>query len=111
MSSMEAETRSLSNSTKGVIWLRHMLNELGWTQDEATLTYEDNKAVIFLTKHGYLSEMTSHLTLQDMFCIHHIKENTIYLEWMASEDMAADIFTKPLPVALFEKHRRTVLNM
>ena len=48
MSSVEAELRALNEATMEAIWLPLFLEELGLSQTEPTVIWEDNSAVITL---------------------------------------------------------------
>jgi hypothetical protein len=49
LSSMESEIKALTEAIKETIWIRGLLNELGYFQDEPTLIYQDNQSAIRLS--------------------------------------------------------------
>jgi len=50
LSSTESEYMALSKATIEVVWLRHLLNELGFPQSNSTIIYFDNQSTIALSK-------------------------------------------------------------
>uniref|UniRef100_A0AAG5DG86 Retrovirus-related Pol polyprotein from transposon TNT 1-94 n=1 Tax=Anopheles atroparvus TaxID=41427 RepID=A0AAG5DG86_ANOAO len=80
MSTMEAEYIALSEAGQQVVWLRRLLKEMDLEPLEATTIFEDNRS--FETKYHYTRDLCN--------------KNIIKLRYCASDEMLADILTKPL---------------
>ena len=71
---------------------------------------EDNEAAIALAHKGILtSERTRHISVRYFFIKDRIESMEIVMEHLGTEDLVADILTKPLQGELFRKLRRMLL--
>ena len=50
LSTIKVEYRAMSVTTQEAIWLRHLLNEIGYEQDGPSLIFSDNQLAISLAK-------------------------------------------------------------
>ena len=109
-SSSEAELIGLSDSSGQIIWVRNFLIAQGYDVPAATV-YEDNMSTIAMVKNGKATnERTRHIAVRFYFIADRVQSNEIKIEYMCTEDMIADILTKPLNGALFIKLRALLLN-
>jgi hypothetical protein len=108
LSTTEAEYMALSHTTKEAIWLRGLLRELGYTQNQATTIFEDNQSCINLAKNPVHHARSKHIDIQHHFIREKIISKEIHLEYTPTEEMIADIFTKPLAGPKFLKFRKDV---
>ena len=109
-SSTEAELVGLSDSSNQVIWTRNFLIDQGYHVGPATI-YQDNMSTIAMLKNGGSnSARTRHIAIRYFFVSDRVKSGEITIEYMATEEMLADILTKPLQVQLFIKLRDRLLN-
>jgi hypothetical protein len=60
-SSIEAELIALDEITTYVVWLRHLLQELGFKQDKGNVIYQDNQSGVEIIKHGGQFKRTKHM--------------------------------------------------
>ena len=66
--------------------------------------YQDNKSTICLANKGRsTNERTRHIKIRYFFILHYIDANEIVIEYMPTEDLIADIMTKPLHGTTFRK--------
>ncbi|XP_053698938.1 uncharacterized protein LOC128745897 [Sabethes cyaneus] len=93
LSSMEAEYMSLSEACREAVWLGKLLCEMGSMQKTATVIYEDNQGCISFVRSD---RATKHVETQEHFVKELCKRNEIQLVYCPTEEMAADILTKPL---------------
>ena len=103
LSSTEAEYVALSEACKEVVWLRRLLKQIGYPQSSASVLYEDNRGAIELSRNPKFHKRSKHIRTRYHFSRECLENEAISLEHCASEDMIADIFTKPLGK---EKFRR-----
>jgi hypothetical protein len=104
LSTAEAELIALTLGTKEAVWLHRMINELG-TQIEQLTIFEDNQSAIILTANNKFSERTKHMSTRYFFVREKIRDGTIKVEYVSTENQLADIFTKPLQRIAFQRLR------
>ena len=106
LSSTEAEYVSLSLATQEATWIRTLLGDMGFMQDGPTTMYEDNQGAIELARNPSHHTRTKHIDIK----YHHVRcavaDKQIKLQYCPSTEMTADILTKGLPRASFEKLRK-----
>lgn len=105
LSSTEAEFMALSEACQEAIWLRKVLLDLNQAVDSATLIHEDNQSCLKLIMGEKLSNRTKHIDTKKHFVRDHIDKGDIECKYCPTEEMIADLFTKPLSGPRFEKLR------
>jgi hypothetical protein len=95
-SSTESELVALSDGLSQVIWLRDFLLLQGY-EVPAAKVYQDNQSTIALSERGFSnSERTRHINIRYFLVKDRIDSKEIQLLYLATEEMVADILTKPL---------------
>jgi hypothetical protein len=77
LSFTEAEYMLATQATKEVIWLRHLLSELGYQQDTATCIHKDNQNCILLAQNPIHHQQTKHIDIQYHFICKKIEDGTV----------------------------------
>jgi hypothetical protein len=109
-SSTEAELVAISDVLSHVIWIRNFLIEQGYEVDPAVI-YQDNKSTIALTDKGRpCSSRTRHVSIRYFFVKDYVERKEVIIEYMPTEEMIADILTKPLTGELFFKLRDKLMG-
>lgn len=109
-SSTEAELISLSDGCSQVIWSRDFLIGQGYDISAATI-YQDNKSTIAMIENGKsTSDRTRHINVRYYFIKDRIDSGEIKLEYIPTEEMAADTLTKPLVGTKFKELKAKLLN-
>ena len=65
----------------------------------------DNQSTLTLVQSELVSSRSKHIDIHYHFIREHVSDGTFSTTWIPTEDMTADILTKPLPFPLFSKHR------
>jgi hypothetical protein len=104
-SSTEAEYIALSMASQEAVWLSRLLENVGVKQEEPILIYEDNQGAIELSRKPKFHNRTKHIDIAHHFIREKVKDKVIYVKYCETEQMLADIMTKPLSKVLFEKFR------
>ena len=86
-----------------------MLTELAF--NPKIILHQDNTSTIRLLKHSGNSGRTKHIALRYNMIREVIKENDIQVVYTPSEEMVADIYTKPLGMRLFPIQQCAVLGI
>ena len=135
MSSTESELNGVWMSSASQVWLRHLLGEIGFAPVKAGVTYSTNKtnegkdlfdpkqidlgpSTVWCDNTGAVAAGTSgvfnrglrHVDLKLHKVAEYVKGDVIQLKWISTDDMLADIFTKPLPVPKFEDFRDRIMG-
>jgi hypothetical protein len=107
LSSTEAEYVGLCAAAREAVYLRGLLEELGYPQSEPTVIYEDNQSAIAQTDHSTNFSRSKHVDVQ----YHYVKEQvllgSIRIAYVPSTAQLADIFTKPLNYTRFGDYLKT----
>ncbi|CAB3979799.1 Hypothetical predicted protein [Paramuricea clavata] len=103
--STEAEYIALSVASQEVVWLSRLLKNVGVKQEEPILIYKYNQGAIELSKNPKFHNRTKHIDIAYHFIREKVKDKVIYVKYCETEQVLADIMTKPLSKALFEKFR------
>ncbi|KAA8497592.1 Retrovirus-related Pol polyprotein from transposon TNT 1-94 [Porphyridium purpureum] len=109
-SSTEAELVAASDSLGQVLWTARFLRDQGFELKESVLL-QDNNSAIALMKHGKPTSMrTKHIGIR-YFVVHDAADRgDIRVVYCPTEDLTADLLTKPLQGKVFEKHRANLLG-
>ncbi|GJX92940.1 retrovirus-related pol polyprotein from transposon TNT 1-94 [Tanacetum coccineum] len=97
LSTTKAEYMALTEATKEGIWLKGLIEDLGFPQDQAIVFYDSMRAIC-LAKDQVYHDRTKHIDVRYHF-IH--TERRIKVKKIGTEDNPADVFTKPVPLSKF----------
>jgi hypothetical protein len=77
---------------------------------ETTTIWEDNQNAIAYSQHAFVSEKTKHIGLKWHFLKDHVEQGTIKLRYLLTDQMVADMLTKPLLGPAPIRHRSAILG-
>ncbi|XP_031501803.1 retrovirus-related Pol polyprotein from transposon RE1 isoform X2 [Nymphaea colorata] len=100
-SSAESEYHAMAQTTAEMTWFRSLLESLGIPTSTPMKMFCDNKAVTYIANNPVFHERTKHIEVDCHYIRDMVQEGIISTIHVASEDQAADIFTKALPIAEF----------
>ena len=80
------------------MWLRTILQELGFKLEGPTTLNTDNQSAIQFAKNSGFHTRSKHIDIQYHFVREKIISNEITIPYCASEDNLADLLTKALPM-------------
>ena len=107
-SSCEAEIAALFSATSEAIWLRRLLVSMGYAPSGPTILHEDNQGAIKYAKSKEAYGRMKHIEIKNLFIREKLQDASISLEFVPSKDNPADILTKSLTPASFQKHRTAI---
>lgn len=95
-SSTEAELVGVDDGLPLVLWTRYFLQEQGYDM-KPSLIYQDNKSTMLLERNGKASssKRTKHINVRYFFVKDKIAKGEIDLEHCPTEEMWANVLTKP----------------
>jgi len=100
LSTTEAEYMAAAEAVKEAIWLKGLVAELSLVQLESTLRC-DSQSAIHLMKNQRFHERTKHIDVRFHFIRDVVEEGTIKVVKVITDDNAADMLTKIVPLAKF----------
>jgi hypothetical protein len=103
-STAEAEYVSLAEASQEGVWLTHLLEELGEDIGE-TVIFEDNQSALKMIESEKFSCRTKHMDVKYHFVKDLSKNGFFKYVYCGTEDMVADLLTKPLGPTRLEKLR------
>ncbi|PPQ82237.1 hypothetical protein CVT24_012925 [Panaeolus cyanescens] len=112
-SSTESEYVALTNACKEVLWLRGLMTEVlggvglsSYVNDlKPTVLYCDNQGAIALSENPVYHARTKHIDIHYHFVRQTIHTGDVKVKHLRTDEMIADIFTKPLARVKFEFFR------
>lgn len=96
LSSTEAEFVSLAEACQEVIWIIRLLNDLNVAFQTPITIFEDNQSCLKLVENEKYSNRTKHIDTKYNFIKQLVETGTIVCKYLPSENMLADLLTKPL---------------
>ncbi len=99
LSTTEAEYIALASATREAVWLRNLLAGIGAEQKIPTIIFEDNQGAIAIAKNPSAHARTKHIDIKYHYTREMAQKGVIQVEYCSTEDMLADVFTKPLTKA------------
>jgi len=96
LSSMESEYMALTQEAKESIWIQCLIKELSIPIANANVIYANNQGSITLANNPEYHVRTKHIDIQHHFVWECIKNGSIILQYIPTNEMAADAMTKGL---------------
>jgi hypothetical protein len=109
-SSTEAELYAAVTAAKLALYLRTVLEELGFPQTEPTLLHEDNQAIINIVNHSQPTSRTRHVAIQTFAIQEWRAQKKIKLDFISTQTNVADGLTKGLGWTLHSRHVRRAMG-
>ncbi|KAL6339396.1 hypothetical protein AAG906_032926 [Vitis piasezkii] len=92
----EAEYRAMSTACSEIVWLRGLLEELGFPQTTSTPLHADNTSAIQIATNPVFHERTKHIEVDCHSIRDTLESRVISLPHISSDLQVADVFTKAL---------------
>ena len=110
-STAEAEYYSLGTAGQDAMFLRELLSTMGFPQVRPTIIFEDNTACLAIANNPITSKKARHIKVKYHYIRQLIDEKEVCVKYKSTDDMLADIFTKPLDVEKHLKFTRLIMNI
>lgn len=107
-SSTLGELEGLYAGVNEGIWISEFLAHHGLVKNKKFKIMQDNKSAIALVKGEKALERTKHEVIKIAYLREKYQSGIFDLEYISTQDMTADIFTKSLGRNLFDKHRTSL---
>lgn len=102
-STTEAEYIAAHLASQEILWMRQLLNDLGYPQVPPTTLRSDNQAAIRLVRNPEFHRRTKHVDIKYHIIRDHFQQGHLALAYVSTVDNVADILTKPLPRDRFQR--------
>ena len=96
LSSMESEYVALSETVQELLWIHALLEDFGECVKQPVKLYEDNQSCRKFISSERSNRRSKHIETKEHFIRQHCEGGLMQLEYRLTEDMVADILTKPL---------------
>ncbi len=99
------------DKTGDILWTCNFLEAQGYTIT-ANYVYQDNMSTLSLAKNGLVlsSKCTKHIKAKYFFIKHYHHSGKLNLQYCPTDDMWADILTKPPQGSKFSKMQAFLMN-
>lgn len=97
LSSTEAEYMAISDATKEAMYLKTFLEELGHKKLAEITLFNDNRGANCLAENPIYHARSKHIDLRHHYIRQVLGEKMLKLSYLPTEEMLADVLTKPLP--------------
>jgi hypothetical protein len=108
-STMESEIVGASDGSNNIFYLRNFLIEQGYRMGPAKL-YQDNQSTLAILKTGQMSKRSRHINIRYFYLKDRVDQGELELEYIPTDEMLADLLTKPLQGEKFRMLRDRILN-
>ena len=105
LSTTEAEYVALSAATQEAVWLSRLLSDIKAPPQTPILIKEDNQGTIAIARNPVSHSRTKHIDIKFHYVREALEDGIIDLIYCPTEQMTADILTKPLARQQFETFR------
>ncbi|GKV02423.1 hypothetical protein SLEP1_g14860 [Rubroshorea leprosula] len=100
-SSTEAEYRALAAASSELVWVLHLLTELGIRVDAPPMLCCDNVGATYLSSNPVMHSRMKHIAIDLHFIRDLVDKKILHVSHIASVDQLADGLTKPLSSSRF----------
>ena len=108
LSTVEAEYIAANGCCTQLLWMQKLLLDYGICQEHLTIYY-DNTSAINISKNLVQHFRTKHIEIRHHFIREFVKDGTLTLEFIHTDDQKVDLFTKPLDRKRFEFLRQNIV--
>ena len=91
-------------------YVRSILEDLGYLQDQPTLLYEDNMGALLMANDGDLSKRTRHIDIKHFALLDWVEQDHMILARVETQNNAADSMSKANARIKFHSHMDVLLG-
>ena len=108
LSSSEAEYQGMAAAVQEALYQKQLLEDFGFQLKRSI--GEDNQSCIRLCQNPVMHKRSKHIKTKFHFIRDKTEDETISIHYVPTDKMAADIFTKSLPVSKVETFRAVLMG-
>ncbi|XP_038688747.1 secreted RxLR effector protein 161-like [Tripterygium wilfordii] len=102
LSTTEVEFLATASCSCQAVWLRRLLEELGYVQHEAIVIYCDSSSAIKLSRNSIMHGHSKHIDVRFYFLRDLSKDGMVKMVHCRSQEQVADIMNKPLKLDMLD---------
>nr|AGM34082.1 hypothetical protein [Lactuca sativa] len=102
LANSEVEYIAVASCTSQVVWIQSQLRDYGLNMKKIPLYY-DSESAVRICHNPVQHSKTKHIALIYHFIKDHVEDGNVEIHFVRTTDQLADIFTKALPEASFNK--------
>jgi hypothetical protein len=110
-SSTEAEIFAMVDCVKQAVWIRNIIRDLQISPLAAMTIYQDNKSAIIMTTEMSAFRNSKHILTKIAYIRELHQLQSLDVEYLRTEDMWGDMFTKPLHGDPFDRHKSKMMGV
>ena len=110
LSSLEAEYQGLAAAVQETLYLKQLLEDFGIHHKHPIAIGEDNQSCIKLCQNPVIHKRSKHIETKFRFIRDKTEDGTNSIHYVPTDKMAADVFTKTLPVSKVETFRTVLMG-
>ena len=110
LSSSEAKYQGMAAAVPEAFYLKQLLGEFGNQQKHPIAIGEDNQSCIKLWQNPVMHKKSKYIETKFHFIWDKTEDGTISIHYAPTDKMAADIFTKSLPLTKVETFRTVTMG-
>lgn len=108
LSTTESEYISACEAAKTAVWLSYLLKDFTGKHQQKVPLYCDNQGAVRLVYNAEFHQRTKHIQLIWHWIREQVKDGTIEIKLVGTDDQLADIFTKALTGPNFKRMRTRI---
>ena len=108
LSSTESELLALQEASTYVVWMRYLMQELGYPITGPTVVTQDNQSATTIAEQGGNFQRTKHIVGRFNYLAERIRLKDLVIRYLASQHMPADFLTKPLSGTDLRRHMNAI---
>jgi len=101
LSNAEAEFRGMAKGLCELLWLRELVEEIGYSSSPLMRLFYDNKAAIQIAQNPVQHDRTKHVEIDQYFIKEKLEVKIVQFPFVKSENQLADILTKVVSSKVF----------
>jgi hypothetical protein len=109
LSSTDAELIALVEFLKQAIWMRNLIQEIALTPLQPIIVEQDNDSAIIMVTDVSKYRRSKHMLVKISYARTMVKSGKLIILYVPTENLTADILTKPLHGSAFFKFRDVLL--
>jgi hypothetical protein len=103
LSSCESEYLACSHAGKQILWLRNLMLELGYPQNQPSPLFCDNQGTVQALHDPTQHSRMKHINIREHFIRDLVNSSLIDIIHVSNSENPADLFTKPLGRVLHQR--------
>lgn len=110
ISSTDAEILAVADGLKQIVWLRHLMREIDVEPVREVILYQDNRSSIWMLTEPTRYRRSKHILIKVSYIKEKCAEGAVKFEHLPTDQMNADLLTKPLQGELFRQLKRKIMR-